>query len=234
MFRPIYEPRTRAREYCDLAVNIYTGCPHGCTYCYAPRVLRKKPEVFHADVRPRPGIVEAVKRQLAASDWKGQKIMLCFTCDPYPIGFDSTATREVIKAIKESGNNVQILTKGGETAQRDFDLLGAGDSFGITLTGGWREEPGAASEHTRIANLIAAARAGISTWVSCEPVYNPAFIIETIGWLESVDMWRIGKLNHIKSNVDWYQFGHQVEAMCKTAGRNFYIKEDLRAEMEKV
>ena len=35
MFHPIYEPRTRAREYCDLAVNIYDSCPHGCTYCYA-------------------------------------------------------------------------------------------------------------------------------------------------------------------------------------------------------
>ena len=41
MFRPIYAPRTRAREYCDLAVNIYTGCSHGCTYCYA-RAMAKR------------------------------------------------------------------------------------------------------------------------------------------------------------------------------------------------
>ena len=35
MNKPIYEPSGRAREYGELAVNIYTGCNHGCSYCYA-------------------------------------------------------------------------------------------------------------------------------------------------------------------------------------------------------
>jgi DNA repair photolyase len=55
--------------------------------------------------------VEAVQRQLTGMRGQGQKIMLCFTCDPYPAYHACLPTREIIKAIKESGNHVQILTK---------------------------------------------------------------------------------------------------------------------------
>ena len=62
--KPIYKPRGAAAEYGEYAVNIYTGCPHGCYYCYAPSVLRKNPEEFRGRAVPRMGIIEAVKRQL--------------------------------------------------------------------------------------------------------------------------------------------------------------------------
>jgi len=236
MFRPIYPPRTRAREYCDLAVTIYTGCPHGCTYCYVPAVLRKKPEVFHAQTFPRPGIVEAVRKQLASSGWQGKKIMLCFMCDPYPIGCDTSATREVIRAIKKSGNHVQILTKGNEEAQRDFDLLDDNDSFGVTISGAEyaadNPEQGAAPAKTRMLNLHKAKYCGIPTWVSCEPVFDAAAIYAAIECYNCVDLWRIGKLNHRKSGIDWASFGRKAEALCLEHGRTYYIKEDLRKVME--
>lgn len=28
--RPIYNPKGKAKEYGDYALNIYTGCPHRC------------------------------------------------------------------------------------------------------------------------------------------------------------------------------------------------------------
>lgn len=53
-------------------------------------------------------------------------------CDPYPAGVDTSATREIIKLLKDSGNHVQISTKSGEqSAVRDFDLLDENDWFGI-------------------------------------------------------------------------------------------------------
>ena len=231
--KPIYKPKGAALEYCDLAVNIYNGCPHGCSYCYVPGIMRQKPKDFHAGATPRPGIVEAVKKQLDASDWLDREIMLCFTCDPYPIGCDTTATREIIKAIKESGNHVRILTKGDETAQRDFDLLDGNDWFGVTWSGASPEdEPGAASDEQRHMNIgIAKHHAGISTWMSCEPVLDPEDVLSAIRHFESVDHWAIGKLNHRPSNIDWAAFGRQAEELCQEYGRVYYIKEDLRKAM---
>jgi DNA repair photolyase len=233
--RPIYKPSGRAREYCELAANIYTGCTHGCIYCYAPTVLRKTQKVFATNVQPRPGIVEAVRKQLERDGIKGKTIMLCFTCDPYPAGVDTAATREVIKVIKESGNNVQILTKGGEIARRDFDLLGEGDSFGVTITGDATAqittEPRAADNLERLENLKRAYRFGIKTWISIEPVFVVGVAYYLIEIPIFIDLYRIGKLNYMPSDIDWGEFGRKCERLCQKYGRNYYIKDDLRREM---
>ncbi len=139
MNKPIYQPKGRAREYGDYAINIYTGCNHGCFYCYARKMAeRYTPKDcgcgFNSP-QARPGIVEAVKRQLEREKIAGKLIHLCFTCDPYPADIDTSPTREIIKAIKGSGNYVQILTKGGYRAERDFDLLDGNDWYGVTISG---------------------------------------------------------------------------------------------------
>lgn len=131
--KPIYEPKGRAKEYGDYAINIYTGCPHRCYYCFAPSVLHRDREMFHSCVALRAGIVDAVAKQLEREQISGKTIHLCFTCDPYPTGYDTTATREVIKLLKAAGNHVQILTKGD--GSRDFDLLDENDWYGITYDG---------------------------------------------------------------------------------------------------
>lgn len=232
MFRPIYEPRTKAKEYCDLAVNIYTGCNHGCVYCYAPNVLHKTRTDFE-NVSPREDIVESVKKQITRERMKDKKIMLCFTCDPYPIGVDTTATREVIKVIKDSGNHVQILTKGGKRAERDFVWLDEEDSFGVTIStfDSWTVEPNAAPAIERIQTLKLAHEIGIKTWVSCEPVYDESAIYRLIKECDFIDLYRIGKLNYAPSDINWGEFGKKAEALCREYRRNYYIKEDLRVLM---
>ena len=227
--KPIYVPKGKAKEYGDYALNIYTGCPHRCFYCFAPNVLHKSREEFHTNVQPRVGIVEATKQQLEKDKITGKLIHLCFACDPYPTGYDTTPTREIIKAIKESGNNVQILTKGD--GSRDFDLLDENDWYGITLDGvcdgqfRLREE--------RIDSLMKAHEREIKTWISFEPVTDEAmFLIElsAAAWADKV---KIGKLNYHKSDINWAEFGRNAEAICKKIGVDYYIKESLRAEMER-
>ncbi len=225
--KPIYEPKGRAKEYGDYAINIYTGCPHECYYCFAPNVLRKVKEDFHKCVEPRKNIVEEVRKQVEREGITGKLIHLCFTCDPYPVGYDTTPTREIIKILKDSGNHVQILTKGDR--RRDFDLLDENDWYGITLDGTECKAP-------RIARLFSLAEAhsrGVNTWVSFEPVTDERKFFRDLHLVSLVvDKVKIGKLNYHPSNIDWKQFGEKAENLCKKLGIEYYIKDSLRAEME--
>jgi DNA repair photolyase len=185
------------------------------------------------EVKPRENILESVKAQIKREGLKDKKIMLCFTCDPYPAFVDTTVTREIIKAINESGNHVQILTKGGERALRDFDLLNNNDSFGVTVSCFQKIfEPNAAPWNERLASLAVAHAKGIKTWISCEPVFNALDIYEIIKSCDYIDFYKIGKLNYMRSEISWGEFGRECEALCKQHGREYYIKEDLRKEME--
>ena len=133
IMKPIYVPTGAAKEYGDYALNIYTGCPHNCFYCYAPKILRKSKEQFHENVMPRIDIVKQTESQIIREKITGKTIHLCFTCDPYPTGVNTNITREIILVLKKYGNHVQLLTKGD--GSRDFDILDSNDWYGITLDG---------------------------------------------------------------------------------------------------
>lgn len=230
--KPIYQPKGAAEEYAKesgLALNIYTGCPHRCYYCFAPQVLHMDLEKFHNCIEPRKDIVESVRRQVEREKITGQLIHLCFVCDPYPTGYDTTPTREIIKLLKESGNHVQILTKGD--GSRDFDLLDGGDWYGVTLDGSsdWVYSPNSRLVDVCIANAI-----GIKTWCSFEPVVNAEEVLSYIeNFSDIFDKIKIGKLNYHPSDIDWAEFGRKAEALCRELGLDYYIKDSLRKEMEK-
>ena len=242
---PIYEPKGKAKEYGDLALNIYTGCPHRCYYCFAPGVLHKKREAFHSKVEPRPGIVDEVRKQLERERITGKLIHLCFTCDPYPTDFDSSATREIITLLKEHGNHIQILTKGA--GSRDLDLLDSEDWYGISYAGyihphpGYffpddpppAEEPGSAQIALRLAALYDAHQAGIRTWASIEPVLHEADALAFLNNADYIDRFKIGKLNYHPSSINWAEFGKKAEDICRRRGLDYYIKDSLRLEMER-
>ena len=224
MINPIYEPKGRAKEYGDLALNIYTGCPHRCFYCFAPGVLRKDKETFYSIVEPRKDIVEEVRNQLEKEHITGKTVHLCFTCDPYPTGRDSAPTREIIKLLKAHGNHVQILTKGD--GSRDFDLLDSEDWYGVTIDGSESHD----EMHMRGVNIIQAkALYKTKIWVSFEPVINAEVVLNCLRYSgQAFDKVKIGKLNYHQSDIDWNRFGHEAEELCKELGLNYYIKESLR------
>lgn len=251
--KPIYKPKDRAGEYAEYAINIYTGCSNGCTYCYAPRVLRKSREDFERNVNIRGGsmleLIEALEKQLASGAYEGKTIHLCFTCDPYPAKVIHDPTTEVIGALKNAGCHVQILTKNPTASMRDWGLLDGDDWIGSTFSGAdpWYAgypndepyllmEPWAENEAARYKALKAAKAAGLRTWASCEPVIQAKQIYHLIaldGEDNPIDLFKIGKLNHVKNYTDWAAFGNRAEALCKKHGRNYVIKKDLRSEMER-
>lgn len=228
--KPIYNPKGAAKEYCEWALNIYTGCPHRCFYCYCPQVLRRDAEEFFTRVEPRKNIVEETRKQLEREHIAGKLIQLCFIGDPYPTGYDTTPTREIIALLKAYGNHVQILTKGDGT--RDFDLLDGNDWYGITLDCGARKVTPV--ENYGLSHLTWAHDKGIKTWISFEPVLDARRCLLTLQYAKTcADKVKIGKLNYHPSDIDWKWFGQEAEALCKQLGLNYYIKDSLRAEMEK-
>lgn len=231
--KPIYNPKGAAKEYCEWALNIYTGCPHRCFYCYCPQVLRRDAEEFFTRVEPRKNIVEETRKQLEREHIAGKLIQLCFIGDPYPTGYDNWTTREIIKLLKGYGNHVQILTKGDGT--RDLDLLDENDWYGITVSEGEEtDEPGARASAKRLIDLCTAHSQGIKTWASFEPVLNAKKVLNTIRYFgRYMDKVKIGKLNYHPSDIDWKKFGHDAEALCQRLGLDYYIKDSLRAEMMK-
>ena len=236
MKKAIYEPTGKAKEYCDLAVNIYRGCSHGCLYCYAPAVLHIDRKEFTDEVTARDGLIEAIEKD--APKYKGQEILLCFSCDPYSqIDEELQITRQAIKILKENDMTIRILTKGGMRATRDFDLLEKGrDWFGTTMTF-WSEErskkwePQAATPKERLDVIKIAKLKGLKTWVSLEPVLCPDQTLEIIYKThEFVDEYRIGKWNYDKraKAINWKDFLCQATGLLKSYNKEYKIKEDLK------
>ena len=53
------------------------------------------------------------------------------------------------------------------------------------------------------------------------------------GYIDYLDRVKIGKLNYHPSDINWAQFGREAEDLCWEMGLDYYIKESLRAEMDK-
>jgi DNA repair photolyase len=234
----VYEPRGKAGEYSRLAVNLYSGCGHRCKYCYAPACTFKAWNVFSMPV-PRNGIIERIQNDALnlAINHDAGPVLLCFTCDPYqPIDNRFCLTRQAIQTLHASKVNVMVLTKGGQRAERDFDLLTENDWFGVTLTtldktSSIEWEPGAALPDARIQSLIKAHAKGIKTWVSLEPVLYPDVALEIVKQTHTfVDKFKVGTLNyhpHAKS-IDWHKFALNIKELLESLNCDYYIKEDLR------
>jgi len=243
----IYEASGRAREYFELAANLYTGCEHGCVYCYGADVLHIPRAEFYRRAVPRQqgdGALAALRKDAERMNARGddRHVLLSFVTDPYqPADMEFKLTRRAIEELHRYGIPVAILTKGGLRATRDFDLLGPADLFGTTLTfiqasrsKSW--EPGAALPAERMAALKEAHDKGVGTWVSLEPVIDPS---ETLQLIEEtaafVDHYKVGTLNYSKRlppeytgpRIDWRTFARSARLVLNALGKSYYIKKDL-------
>ena len=234
----IYKPAGRAAEYAEYAANLYSGCSHKCKYCYAPAALRRSKEEFHATPKPRTKILESLEAD--CKKMNPRSVLFSFTTDPYqPIEEECGVTRQGIQILKKYGFAVEILTKGGIRAAKDFDLLDERDAFATTLTflnktDSLEWEPDAAEPQERIEAMKIAHARGIKVWASLEPVIDPEQSLEIIRQTHSfVDLFKVGKLNHhpLASTINWHNFGHRAKKLLEELGKNYYLKHDLRLQM---
>jgi DNA repair photolyase len=243
----IYTPQGRAREYSQLACNMYKGdCAHECAYCYM-RPMNKKFKRSGPPALRSETFINDLEKQAARLNRQGVtgRVMLCFTTDPYqPLDVETALTREVIQVLHKYGFAVQVLTKGGNRALRDLDLFDPGDAFAVTMTTlncetSRRWEPGATLPDDRLETLKKFHDAGVETWVSLEPVIDPIGALEIIQRSHTfVDLFKVGKLNHAGAlpdnlraeveDIDWANFATRAVKLLESLGVAYYVKDDLR------
>lgn len=159
-----------ASGICDYAVNCYTGCVHGCAYCYARFMGR-----FHhvgqewgSFVDVKVNAPDVLSRQIArAGLFPSGSVFLSSVCDAYqPLEEEYALTHKCLSLLVQAGYSVHVQTK-SRLVCRDFDLLAAPNAtLCLTITTldaalAARIEPGASSPADRLETLRQARAAGI-------------------------------------------------------------------------
>ncbi|MBE3582296.1 MAG: radical SAM protein [Thermoanaerobacteraceae bacterium] len=161
----------------DYCLNPYTGCSHGCLYCYASCMTRFTGvrEEWGSFVGVKRNFVEVLARQLRRP--KTGTVMLASVTDAYqPIEKKYGLTRSCLELLTRSRLQVSILTK-SDLVIRDIDLLRTMPSaeVGFTITTlndrlAGLLEPGASPPSRRLKALEKLAGSGVKTWVFVAPV----------------------------------------------------------------
>ncbi len=109
-----------------LTINPYSGCDHGCVYCYASSYVPS-----FSECRPKKDILSVLKRE--AAKLKGEIVSISNSSDPYPrMEANVGLTRKCLEVLTESNCRIQIVTK-SNLVTRDDDLLEKASS-GVELT----------------------------------------------------------------------------------------------------
>ena len=235
----IYEPTGKAREYSPLAVNLYTGCNHGCKYCYAPSI-RRMDRSKYLSPEPRRNILQELEKDCKKYYGTDKTVQFCFMTDPYNSReLELRITREALKMCLKYKIPVSILTK-SKNVLNDIDVIkkfGEHIKVGFTLTfdndkDSLEWEPEASLPNDRMKTLKTLKENNIKTWASLEPVLSIKQSLNMIKKsLDIVDIYKIGKLNNYKGldkTIDWVYFLSEVVEILRGAKKPFYVKKDLR------
>lgn len=236
----IYTPTGAAREYAELALNIYKGCTHRCIYCYNNGRFSAPGEFFRS-AQPRRHFLEKLRYDCDLLERtigdRCPEIHLTFLGDAYqPAEMDLEITRKTILILTEYKFPFTILTKSANIL-RDVDLLGPYKKFraGFSFTSvdqaevdEW--EPGTGKIESRISTLRQFHNFGKFIWVSLEPVMRVESSINVIREIGPyVNFFWIGALNHVKlpEPINKLDAKTQISAVLKEFGYEHQFKNSL-------
>ena len=192
----------------DYAANCYSGCAHGCVYCYARFATRftHPHEPWGKFVDIKENAVRVLEKELKRR--KPGNVMLSSVCDAWqPVEEKTLLTRRSLELLAHHRFNVHTLTKNA-LAARDLDLLKLGAAeFGVTITTldpklAALIEPGASPPQARLELLQQAKDKGLKTYAFIGPLmpflsdteYNIWGILRRIKET-GVDSFLVDKLN---------------------------------------
>jgi DNA repair photolyase len=160
----------------DYSFNCYTGCAHGCVYCYARFMQRFHPhaEDWGKFVDVKINAAEVLARQLRRLP--PGSVFTCSACDGWQgVERHYKLTRRCCRMLLDAGFHLNILTKSA-LVLRDLDIFAGRDvNVGVTITTPdeaqarlW--EPKAAPISARLRVLHEAKAAGLETTVVFGPL----------------------------------------------------------------
>ena len=220
----------------DYTINPYTGCEHGCTYCYA-RFMKR----FTGHKEEWGGFVDVkvnAARLLQSEIRKRRsgKVWISGVCDPYqPIEKRYELTRRCLEILSKHGWPVTIQTK-SPLVKRDLELLRAFNDIevGLTITTADENirkifEPNSPPIKDRIETLQKLHSTGLETFAMIAPLLPKAEdLVTQLG--EKVDYVLVDKMNYHYADWVYRKFGLEY-AMTD----NFFArkKKELASALEK-
>ncbi len=153
-----------------LSLNPYTGCQHGCLYCYASSYIPR-----FSECRPKVDLLSRLEKE-AAKIKPGSIVAMSNSSDPYPLmEKELRISRGCLMILKKRNCRVQVVTK-SDLVVDDADLLaGMKATVAITITTlkdsiSRRLEPGAALPEKRLEALTCLTESGVPVSVRIDPV----------------------------------------------------------------
>lgn len=168
----------------DRSINPYKGCEHGCVYCFARpfhEYLGYSAGLdFETKILVKEHAPELLRRELSASRWKPQVVVLSGVTDAYqPLERRLRITRRCIEVFAEFRNPITIITKSA-LVLRDIDLfreLAEHEAISVSLSVTTLDadlqrvlEPRASSSLERLRAIEELSAAGIPTGVMVAPI----------------------------------------------------------------
>ncbi len=158
-------------------INPYTGCQHGCFYCYARFMKRftghREPWGQFVDVKVNAP--ELLRLEITRK--KPGKVWVSGVCDPYqPLEAKYKLTRQCLEILAKHNWSVVIQTRSA-LVLRDIDIIKKAKDFDVgfsipTADDGIRKlfEPNAPAIEDRVRVLEELHRCGIRTYAMIAPM----------------------------------------------------------------
>lgn len=168
----------------DRSINPYSGCEHGCIYCFARPThayLGLSPGLdFETRLFVKTDAARILRAELARKGYVPRPIAFGANTDPYqPIEQDHRVTRSLIEVLAEFQHPLTITTK-SDRVTKDLDLLAPMAEKGLVAVAmsvtslrpqiAMTIEPRAPHPLKRLKAVRALVDAGIPTFVNIAPV----------------------------------------------------------------
>lgn len=153
-------------------IHPYTGCSHGCLYCYATSYIPR-----HNIVRAKDNFIDNLKKDIHKLP-KGALVEMSSSSDPYPsIESQYNLTRRALIILLSQGFKILILTK-SSLVLKDLDILKKfRDQIVVSITITTLDktiasqlEPGAPSPSERLKTIEVLIQNGIKVTARIDPI----------------------------------------------------------------